>query len=1057
MTEQEFNDPGREYRGVTLWMLNDRLEPEGIARQTAGFREAGWGALIARTFTGLRTEYLSPAWHDSVRNIISEAAKNGLKTWLQAGYMPSAVPDLPEDEQHRVLVRRGDGNPPAAGETVLLERDGVLYCEGRVSSVIDLLDDEACRKYLERAYTNTLEPQFGHEFGTTVEAIWVDEPHLQPPALTWSRRFPEQFERDWGYPIVEHIPSLFTREGDWRKVRHHYWRTVLRLLLESYFSRIGGWCTERNLKFSGHLMGEDTIRSQISWTAACMPGYEYMHLPGIDHLTKSLEWPANLPFVLPPLQCASAAHQLGRREILSEIYAVSSEGLSFADRKRIGDWMMILGINYRCYHGSFYSIRGRRKRFYVPHLSHQQPWWEDNAAAASYFARFSYIMRQGEFDAEILLLHPVESGFCLYDPTKLAPENVHNRADEPEDIRRLNDGFQAAAELLLDLNRGFDLGDETLIARHGAVERGRLRVGKMRYRAVVLPPLITIRASTLQLLTRFLDEGGTVIATGDLPDRIDGAADARAEAFARRVTRAAPEPGALDAALEPAAPRPFTLKVLTPDRTVGGIRPEDTAASGGSAGSAPAGGSPTAGGPADGESAPASDLPAASGKPARVWVHRRIEDENRIMAILNTEQDRAAQVELTLHESGHLEDWDLSTGSVTDAPYERGEGSVTVRTELPPGASKLYVLKTGAPAREAAPAVRLVPSRKIAVEGPWLPKRLSPNALTLDFCAFRRGNSPWSDPLPIQAVQEILSEEGYRGRISLRFTFEADEPPRSLFLVLEDPREYLEIVVNGMPVSYEDLPPYLDEPLKPIEISRLVAPGVNAVELTREFVPLSKPKFHLATLFHTAVGVELEAVYLTGAFALAPSPAAGPQVPGCRRLGHRFALRAEPKCIYGDLVTEGYPFFAGRFAIERTAELPAPREGERVFLTFPAVLAALLKARVNGAEAGTIAWAPYETEITALVREGANRIELELVSGLRNLIGPHHRPDGEPSQTWADGWTGFSTAERRETKLIAGHDWYAHRTDGTVYWTDDYLFLPFGAAPGTAVEYRRPE
>lgn len=1018
MTEQEFRNPGREYRGVTLWMLNDRLEPEGIRRQTAGFREAGWGALITRTFTGLRTEYLSPEWNDSVRTIISEAAKNGLKTWLQAGYMPSAIPDLPEDEQHRVLVRRSAENPPASGETVLLERDGVLYCEGRVASVIDMLDDETCRKYLERAYTNTLEPQFGSEFGKTVEAIWVDEPHLQPPALTWSRRFPEEFRNDWGYPIVEHIPSLFTHEGDWRKIRHQYWRTVLRLLLESYFSRIGKWCTERNLKFSGHLMGEDTLRAQISWTGACMPGYEYMHLPGIDHLTKSLEWPANLPFVLPPLQCASAARQLGKSEILSEIYAVSTEGLSFADRKRIGDWMMVLGINYRCYHGSFYSIRGRRKRFYVPHLSHQQPWWEENATIASYFARFSYMMRRGEFDAEILLLHPVESGFCLYDSTTLAPENVHNRADEPADIRQLNDSFQAAAELLLDLHRGFDLGDETLMARHGSVEHRRLRVGKMRYRAVVLPPLLTIRETTLELLTRFLDEGGTVIATGDLPDRIDGEPDARAEAFARRVIRVSPEPDTLDAALERAAPRPFTLRLL--DET------------------GPAGAS-------------------AAGKPARVWVHRRIEGEDRIMAILNTDPDRAVIVELSIPESGHLEDWDLSTGRVTDAPYERNEHAVTVRTELPPGASKLYVLKTGIPARGTAPAVRLVQSRKLPIAGPWRPRRLSPNALTLDFCAFRRGNGSWNEPLPIQAVQEILTEEEYRGPVSLRFAFEANELPHALSLVVENPDEYRGITVNGTPVSYEGLPPYLDEPLKPIEISRLVTPGANSVELTREFVPLSKPKFHLATLFHTAVGVELEAVYLTGEFALEPSPPEGPQVPCCTRLGSRFALRAEPERTSGDLAADGYPFFAGRFVLERETELPAPLEGERVFLTLTAVQAALLKVRVNGAEAGTIAWAPYETEITALVREGTNLIELELVSGLRNLIGPHHRPDGEPSQTWADGWTGFSTAERRETKLIAGSDWYERRTDGTVYWTDEYLFLPFGAAPGTAIEYRRPE
>ena len=37
------------------------------------------------------------------------------------------------------------------------------------------------------------------------------------------------------------------------------------------------------------------------------------------------------------------------------------------------------------------------------------------------------------------------------------------------------------------------------------------------------------------------------------------------------------------------------------------------------------------------------------------------------------------------------------------------------------------------------------------------------------------------------------------------------------------------------------------------------------------------------------------------------------------------------------------------------------------------------------------AWPPYELDITPLVRDGDNRIAVELVATLRNLLGPHHR------------------------------------------------------------------
>jgi len=73
----------------------------------------------------------------------------------------------------------------------------------------------------------------------------------------------------------------------------------------------------------------------------------------------------------------------------------------------------VLGINVRCFHGSFYSLRGRRKRIYPPHLSHPQPWWPDNPHVARRYARLSCALSQGVFRPQVLVLHPVESAFCL--------------------------------------------------------------------------------------------------------------------------------------------------------------------------------------------------------------------------------------------------------------------------------------------------------------------------------------------------------------------------------------------------------------------------------------------------------------------------------------------------------------------------------------------------------------------------------------------------------------------------------------------------------------------
>lgn len=40
-------------------------------------------------------------------------------------------------------------------------------------------------------------------------------------------------------------------------------------------------------------------------------------------------------------------------------------------------------------------------------------------------------------------------------------------------------------------------------------------------------------------------------------------------------------------------------------------------------------------------------------------------------------------------------------------------------------------------------------------------------------------------------------------------------------------------------------------------------------------------------------------------------------------------------------------------------------------------------------------WRPYILDISEFVKEGKNRLEIELTNSNRNLLGPHHNPEGE--------------------------------------------------------------
>ena len=121
----------------------------------------------------------------------------------------------------------------------------------------------------------------------------------------------------------------------------------------------------------------------------------------------------------------------------------------------------------------------------------------------------------------------------------------------------------------------------------------------------------------------------------------------------------------------------------------------------------------------------------------------------------------------------------------------------------------------------------------------------------------------------------------------------------------------------------------------------------------------------------------------------------------------------------GDWCDQGYPFYAGSLVYRRQVRLN-PRAGEQYRLRIGNHFAACVAVRINGKLARVLGWAPYEADVTRLLRAGNNVVELELCGSPRNLLGPNHLVERWPP------WTGpgqFIDLDR---------------------WTDEYNLQPYG-------------
>jgi len=509
--KENFKNPGAEFRSAPFWSWNDDLKDGELRRQIKEMKEKGMGGFFMHSRIGLITPYLSSEWMGKVKTAVSFAKEIGMLAYLYdedrwpSGFAGGIVPSKGKEYQIKAMKCK-----IVNGKKIfdIVHAPAIPWFNN--NSYIDVLSKKVVKAFIESTY-EVYSRELENEFGETIPAIFTDEPNCsvrgaspKEMLIPWTDDLPYRFEQCYGYKISDYLPSLFFNEGDYKKVRYDFWNLISDLFLESYSQQIYNWCQEHNLAYTGHYLAEDTLTSQIRCIGAAMPHYEYMHIPGIDHLGR------NIQDLLTLKQVSSVAHQLGRKRVLSELYGCSGQNFSFSGRKWIGDWHIVLGVNLFCPHLSLYSMRGARKRDFPPTIYYQQPWWKYNKIIEDYFARLNYIMSEGEFKADILVIHPMESAWCLYKPV------------DTREIDELNQSFTNLIEELCKLHQDYDLADEKLLKKYGKIDKDLIKVGKMFYKIVIIPPLITLREKTFSLLKEFLANEGKIIAIKPLAYLMEG-------------------------------------------------------------------------------------------------------------------------------------------------------------------------------------------------------------------------------------------------------------------------------------------------------------------------------------------------------------------------------------------------------------------------------------------------------------------------------------------------------------------------------------------------------
>jgi hypothetical protein len=962
-----FADPPAAYRSAPLWVWNDRMTRDEITRELEDFKARGIGGAFIHPRPGLITPYLNDEWFSLCAYAVDEGKRLGLKIWIYdensypsgfaGGHVPAAMPDAARSGLRMRKFDKAPGKPGPAplavlrktltgfedvtGKTLPAAPDGAAYYVFDVVKAapspwhggftyVDIMRKDVTEKFLDLTL-NGYKKAIGREFGATVPGVFQDEAEIGPAggreAVNYTPALFQAFQTRWGYDLRPNLVGLFEETGNWKRLRHDFYATLLDLFIENWAKPYYAYATDNKLIFTGHYWEHEWPTPRTSPDSLAMAAYA--HMPGIDMLMNEFATDTHAQFgnARSVREIRSAANQLGRERTLSETYGASGWDLTFADQKRIGDWEYALGVNFLNQHLSYATIMGARKRDHPLSFSDHEPWWASYNTLADYFGRLSVAMSLGRQVNKVLVIEPTTTAWMYYSPGAETP-----------DFRTVGDDFQAFVHLLEAEQIEYDIASEKTLQEFGSTKHGEFVVGARTYDLVILPPgLRNLEDSTVTLLRDYVIRDGRIVSWVAPPDYVNGIAteDMRElqNSFGDRWLNSGPGNG-FDKV------RRF--------------------------------------------SAPAIEF---EGLPAnvRLFHQRREFDWGQLIFLANTEAEATTAGTMALA-GGSAEAWDPFTGAVKPYPFARHGGKLELSFSLPPRGSLLLCVKNERAKPPAAPAALVW--EEIPPEGPLAVEALAPNVLTLDYCDLTLGGKTEKDLYFYDAQRKTFQAHGlernpwdsavqYKTNILDLDKFPAGSGFEATFwfrAVKGDGRDFADVkavverpllfrvFINDKEVKALPGEWWLDRAFGVFPVGAHIVTGKN--KLTVKARPFT-------------IHSELEPAYLLGEFALTAA-------------ARGFEIHPSAPLAVGSWKAQGRPFYSAGVRYTKALVVPEDAAGTAYRLRLGAWLGATAEVFVGGKRVGTAAFPPYEVDLTGALAPGRNEVSVVVYGTLRNTLGPFH-------------------------------------------------------------------
>ncbi len=565
-----FLDPPRKYSPMPFWFWNGKMEGPRIQEQIREMvKQHVYGAFLHGR-DGLETPYLSEAWWQAIGAGLEEARRAGFSfnfvdeynwpsgevrnIWMTSHHQsevlarnadfrmkslrykaevvkgPKAVDFLTPQELQAVVAARWLGNNRIDERSLqdltslvegkqfkwsAPEGDWILVSFSLEPSMgfdggfVDLMSPEAMKLFFDLSY-GEFHRRFGSYFGNTIQYSFADHEGDYGNRIAWTPRLFGEFARRMGYDLRKVLPLLIYDGGDLSiKARCDYLETVTQIYQEVFWQGITSWAEAFHIGRTGHGW-EETLQFGAALEGSLFSVQRGLNPVGVDSLFDAGRQALSF-------KVAQSVADFENRRFVCENQGVQGTD-SYLDMESlrrgtngIGTW----GVDLFVPHAFNYDTS---KANYPPDWLHQ-PYWPHFHHYADYVRRISYMNGESRHVAPVLLYYPMTSVWAYSDPV-FSGRIDYRQVSQPAAWRNvttlINDYYAQLTLKLVDRQWDYDIADDYYLAK-AKIEGKELVIGPQRFKAIVLPPLTTLRRSTLKTLINFYQAGGTIFGIRLLP------------------------------------------------------------------------------------------------------------------------------------------------------------------------------------------------------------------------------------------------------------------------------------------------------------------------------------------------------------------------------------------------------------------------------------------------------------------------------------------------------------------------------------------------------------